>query len=131
MLSDRTADFGRMASVDTDRAKCALRGGLQSHSYRRLLNYKQTNPGDKPMRYVCALAAVLSFSILLPAKPPVPRPAQEFSASDPNGKPISVSKLKGKVVLIQFLITNCTHCQALSQLLTKLQGEYGPRGLQA
>jgi peroxiredoxin len=83
------------------------------------------------MRYVCLLATLLGFSVLLPAKPPVPRPAKEFSCSDPDGKVISLSKFKGKVVLIQFLITNCSHCQALSRVLTTLQAEYGPRGFQA
>jgi peroxiredoxin len=83
------------------------------------------------MRYVCLLAVMLGFSAWLPAKPPVPRPAKEFSCSDPNGQTISLSKYKGKVVLVQFLITNCSHCQALSRLLTKLQGEYGPQGFQA
>jgi peroxiredoxin len=83
------------------------------------------------MRYLCLLAVMLGFSALLPAKPPVPRPAKEFTCSDANGQPISLSKYKGKVVLIQFLITNCSHCQALSKLLTKLQAEYGPQGFQA
>jgi peroxiredoxin len=35
------------------------------------------------------------------------------------------------VVLIQFLDTTCPHCQALSQMLAKLQAEYGPQGFQA
>src|SRR5438552_14968889 len=82
------------------------------------------------MRHVL-LAVLLSFATLLPATPPVPRPAKEFSCPDPDGKPISLSKFKGKVVLIQFLITNCSHCQALSRVLTKLQAEYGPQGFQA
>ncbi len=34
------------------------------------------------------------------------------------------------MVVVQFLYTTCPHCQAYSQLLTKLQGEYGPKGLQ-
>jgi peroxiredoxin len=83
------------------------------------------------MRYVCLLAVMLGFGALLPAKPPVPRPAKEFTCSDADGKPVSLSKFKGKVVLIQFLITNCSHCQALSRVLTKLQAEYGPQGFQA
>jgi len=83
------------------------------------------------MRYVCLLAVLLGFSALLPAKPPVPRPAKEFSCPDADGKTISLAKFKGKVVLIQFLITGCSHCQALSQVLTKLQAEYGPQGFQA
>jgi peroxiredoxin len=83
------------------------------------------------MRYVCVLTALLGFSTLLPAKPPVPRPAKEFRCSDPSGKPISLSTFKGKVVLIQFLDTTCPHCAALSQMLTKLQAEYGRQGFQA
>jgi len=83
------------------------------------------------MRYVCLLAVVLGFSALLPAKPPVPRPAKEFSCPDADAQTISLSKFKGKVVLIQFLITDCSHCQALSKVLTKLQNEYGPQGFQA
>ena len=77
------------------------------------------------MRYVCSLAVMLGLCASLPAKPPVPRPAKEFSCSDADGKKISLSAYKGKVVLIQFLITGCSHCQALSQVLTKLQAEYG------
>jgi peroxiredoxin len=83
------------------------------------------------MRYVCVLAAVLGFSTVMPAKPPVPRPAKDFTCTDAEGKSISISKYKGKVVVIQFLITNCTHCQALSQVLTKLQADYGSQGFQA
>ena len=83
------------------------------------------------MRYLCVLATMLSISTLLPAKPPVPRPAKDFICVDSEGKSISVSKHKGKVVVIQFLITNCTHCQALSQMLTKLQADYGAQGFQA
>jgi len=83
------------------------------------------------MRYVCLLAAMLGFGALLPAKPPVPRPAKELTCSDADGKKISLAAYKGKVVLIQFLITGCSHCQALSQVLTKLQAEYGPQGFQA
>jgi len=83
------------------------------------------------MRYVCLLALGLAFSSLLPAKPPVPRPAAEFSCPDADGRTISLSKFKGKVVIAQFLITDCPHCQALPKVLTKLQNEFGPRGFQA
>jgi len=30
-----------------------------------------------------------------------------------------------------FMFTTCPHCQALSKVITKLQGELGPRGFQA
>jgi len=65
------------------------------------------------------------------AAPPVPRPAKPFEIVEPNGKHDSLANLKGKVVLIQFLYTTCSHCQAYSQLLNKIQAEYGPKGFQA
>jgi len=68
---------------------------------------------------------------MLPAKAPVPRPAKEFICFDQNGNKIALSNFKGKVVVVQFLITTCSHCQALSQMLTRLQAEYGPKGFQA
>jgi peroxiredoxin len=78
------------------------------------------------MRYVVALAIAASIGAQ-----PVPHPAKEFVCSDAAGKKIALSSYKGKVVLVQFLSTTCAHCQALSQMLTKLQTEYGPQGFQA
>jgi peroxiredoxin len=84
------------------------------------------------MRYADALALAVSIGpLILPAKAPVPRPAAEFVCTDQNGKPIALSSYKGKVVVVQFLITTCSHCQAFSQTLTKLQAEFGPKGFQA
>lgn len=83
------------------------------------------------MRYVCLLALTLGLCASLPAKPPVPRPARAFACADANGKKISLAAYRGKVVIVQFLITNCSHCQALSKVLTKLQADYGPQGFQA
>jgi len=84
------------------------------------------------MRYAAVLALALSiFPATLPAKAPVPRPAKDFVFSDQNGKKIALSGFKGKVVVVQFLSTTCSHCQAFSQMLTRLQGEYGTRGFQA
>ena len=61
----------------------------------------------------------------------VPRQAPEFDFVDANGKHTLMSSYKGKVVLIQFLLTTCPHCQAMSQMLTKMEGELGPKGFQA
>jgi peroxiredoxin len=84
------------------------------------------------MRYAAVLALAVSIGPrMLPAKAPVPRPAAEFVCTGQNGKPIALSNYKGKVVVVQFLITTCSHCQALSQTLTKFQAEFGPRGFQA
>src|SRR5271154_3951414 len=84
------------------------------------------------MRYAAVLAIAVSICAhTLPAKEPVPRPAKEFVCSDQNGKRIALSSYKGKVVVVQFLSTSCSHCQAMSQMLTRLQAEFGPKGFQA
>jgi peroxiredoxin len=84
------------------------------------------------MRYAAVLAISVSIGpLMLPAKAPVPRPAPELVCTDQNGKRLALSGFKGKVVVVQFLITTCSHCQALSQMLTKFQAEYGPQGFQA
>ena len=61
---------------------------------------------------------------------PIPRPAPQLEITDAAGKHM-LSNYKGKVVVVQFLLTTCPHCQAFSQLLTKLENEYGPKGFQA
>jgi thiol-disulfide isomerase/thioredoxin len=76
-----------------------------------------------------AAAAVLTVSAL--AMGPVPRPAPNLDFVDANGKHIMLSSYRGKVVVIQFLLTTCSHCQAFSGVLSKMQAELGPRGFQA
>src|ERR1700683_2688681 len=62
---------------------------------------------------------------------PVARPAPPLDFTDSTGKHIVLSNYKGKVVVVQFLLTTCPHCQRFSQLLDKLQADYGPKGFQA
>jgi peroxiredoxin len=71
----------------------------------------------------------LSVSVLL-ATTPAPRKSPEFSFSEPSGKPRSLSSFKGKVVLIEFLLTNCPHCMRVAKMLGGVQGELGQRGLE-
>jgi peroxiredoxin len=63
------------------------------------------------------------------AKQPVPRTASELTIEESSGKKTLLSKQKGDVVLVQFLYTNCPHCQATAEVFSKLQKELGPRGL--
>jgi len=63
---------------------------------------------------------------------PIPRPAQPLDLVDSTtGKHVVLSNYKGKVVVVQFLLTTCSHCQAFSAILNRLQAEYGPKGFQA
>src|ERR1043166_8287059 len=72
-----------------------------------------------------ALAAVLCTSAAT-----IPRKAPNFTVKMNNGKPLQLSEYKGKVVVLAFILTTCSHCQAATRILNKLQAEMGPRGLQ-
>src|SRR5690348_1532525 len=78
--------------------------------------------------------AVAAVSILLAAGSLVaqqlPRPAGEWPISMPDGKTIQLSSYRGKVVVLAFILTTCPHCQKTVGILSKLQPEYTPRGVQ-
>ncbi|HTU45871.1 MAG TPA: TlpA disulfide reductase family protein [Bryobacteraceae bacterium] len=77
-------------------------------------------------------AAALSFltGYLIAADAPALRKAPEFAFSIPGQGQKQLSNYRGKVVALEFIFTTCPHCQAASKLMTKLQQEYGSRGLQ-
>jgi len=77
------------------------------------------------------LVSTLASTLTLRAAAPVPRPSKEFTIIMPSGKQTLLSSYRGKVVMAAFMFTTCPHCQALSKVITKLQGELGPRGFQA
>jgi len=78
-------------------------------------------------RIVCFALGVCLWPAL--AQPPVPRRAVDFQMSSPSGKMVKLSDYRGKVVVVQFLYTTCTHCQATARMLSSLEQELGPRGL--
>ena len=61
----------------------------------------------------------------------LPRQSPEFAISLNNGQQVLVSQYKGKVVVVAFILTWCTHCQATIGYLIQDQKLYGPRGFQA
>ncbi len=60
----------------------------------------------------------------------LPRPAGDVTINLNGGKRQQLSAYKGKPVVLAFILTSCSHCQFTTGLLSKLQAEYGPRGLQ-
>jgi peroxiredoxin len=72
----------------------------------------------------------LTVSTLL-GTTPAPRKSPEFSFSEPSGKKTSLSSFKGKVVVIEFLLTNCPHCVRVAKMIGGVQGDLGRRGLQS
>lgn len=73
------------------------------------------------------LAAALVSSALAAE---VPRPAGPVDFVSYTGERIRLSDLKGKVVVIEFLLTHCPGCKNSAGILANLQREYGPGGLQ-
>lgn len=60
----------------------------------------------------------------------IPRKAGEWTIQTPGGKPLELGSYKGKIVVLAFILTTCPHCQKTIGVLSKLQPEYGPRGVQ-
>src|ERR1700682_906181 len=83
------------------------------------------------MPKVSAFAVLLALGISALALSPTPRQSPEFSITGPSGTKTLLLSFKGKVVLIEFLMTNCPHCQRTSRTITRLHQELGPRGFQA
>jgi len=76
------------------------------------------------------LLPVVLCAASLAAAAEIPRPSPDFAVYLNDGRQIHISEYKGKVVVFAFILTGCSHCQFTSQVLTKMQQDYGPRGLQ-
>lgn len=61
----------------------------------------------------------------------VPRPSPEYAVKMGKGQELLLSKYRGKVVAVEFLLTTCPHCQKTAQHLEKLSAELGKQGFQA
>lgn len=60
----------------------------------------------------------------------VPRPAPDLTILFPDGHTTRVADYHGKVVALAFISTTCPHCQHTTEVLTRLQKKFGPRGFQ-
>jgi thiol-disulfide isomerase/thioredoxin len=75
------------------------------------------------LSFALTVASALVLNAAAYAAMPVPRPAKEFTFIEPSGKQTLLSSFKGKVVVIQFLSTTCSHCQATSRELSAMKAE--------
>jgi thiol-disulfide isomerase/thioredoxin len=73
------------------------------------------------------LAVGLLCSALAVAAAEIPRQAPEYVINVPGGGHDLLSKYKGKVVVLEFLLTTCQHCQKSATVLSKIQQEFGPK----
>lgn len=58
----------------------------------------------------------------------LPRKAAELVIKSPSGMETLLSKYKGKVVALEFILTTCSHCQQSCKILTKMHHEFGSQG---
>ncbi len=63
-----------------------------------------------------------------PKKVMMPNPPLEVHTA--GGKPLRVDRMKGKVVLLDFMTTVCPSCRMVSAGIQKLYRELGPKGFQ-
>ncbi len=79
---------------------------------------------------VIAALTLLALAMAPARAAQLPRPSPDFAINLGKGKQVRISQYKGKAVVVAFILTYCSHCQMAIGVLSKLQKEYGPRGLQ-
>jgi thiol-disulfide isomerase/thioredoxin len=82
-------------------------------------------------RLAAVLFGIALVSATLPAaEVEIPRPAPKLVYNISGKPPQELSQYLGKVVALEFIFTTCPHCKAASHIMSKLQTEYGSKGLQ-
>jgi len=61
---------------------------------------------------------------------PTAWPANDMNLKDLNGRPITLSSLRGKVVLLNFWKIDCPPCSVEKPILERIYRKYGGRGLE-
>jgi thiol-disulfide isomerase/thioredoxin len=79
------------------------------------------------IRTFVAASALLCATVVSGTAAQIPRPAPEYVINMPGGGQELLSKHKGKVIVMEFLMTTCPHCQKSAEILSKLQREYGQK----
>jgi peroxiredoxin len=77
--------------------------------------------------------AILSMffpALVLAAGGAVPRKAPEFRIQTGPQNYIQLSQYAGRTVLLAFVLTDCSHCQATTKVLNAIQKDYVIRGVQ-
>lgn len=72
-----------------------------------------------------ALGAAAGGSGYLHAAPAVPRRAPEFTILLNSGEQVLLSAFKGRITVLEILLTTCPHCQRCSSVLQQIHNEMG------
>ena len=76
------------------------------------------------------LAAIGALALGAQVSNEAPRPSPEYAVKLTNGRQVLVSSLRGNVVALMFISTECPHCHKTCELMERLKVEYGQRGFQ-
>ena len=82
-------------------------------------NAKATEPGKNISERIQKLSAVA-----------VGKVAPDFTLNTPDGKPLSMHSIKGKVKLIDFWASWCGPCRGENPHVVEIYKEYHPKGLE-
>ena len=77
------------------------------------------------MKKTLLLLTVSALSLL--AGPPTGKRVASFTLPDATGKYYDVLDFRGKPLLIEFMKTDCAHCQTFSKTLERVKARYGDR----
>jgi len=61
----------------------------------------------------------------------VPRPAQDLVIIRTGGEQLRLSQYRGKIVVLEVLLTTCPHCQRCASVMQKVVPEYKAHGVEA
>jgi peroxiredoxin len=81
-------------------------------------------------RFLAPALALLSVTAPAAVAINLPRKSPELAINLSNGQQLLLSQYRGKVVVVAFILTWCSHCQKTIGYLSKDQNTYGPRGFQ-
>jgi thiol-disulfide isomerase/thioredoxin len=79
-------------------------------------------------RFLLGILAATCFAAIPSTAAQLPRKAGELVIKSPSGMETLLSKYKGKVVALEFILTTCPHCQQSCKILTKMHHEFGSQG---
>lgn len=88
-------------------------------------------PGKSWQALLCAVC-LLAGSLTLPAlgASNVPREAPDLALKTVDGNTVTLDSLKGKVVAVLWISTDCPHCQSTCEELAPIYQKYSGQGLE-
>lgn len=101
---------------------------MNSMSYQKLLEIYE-GFSEQVKQWGWQVSAVKKeLDILARVQPGMVAP--DFTATDINGKPFTLSKLKGKVVIVDFWASWCVPCRKSNPHMRQLHNKYHKKGLE-